>query len=128
MAQHRTIAERKQALEAQLARLLQKEAEEAHANHPAMQALKTRLQNVTSDNLKFQRWENEWEEKVANFEQRAQEWRGRGEQAKNMMSIARRQKARIERFMADASERIANGEDVSADDYSISNNPDEYED
>jgi len=128
MAQHRTIAERRQALEAQLARLEQKEQEEAYSNHPVVQGLRTRLSNVTSDNLKFQRWETEWEEKVENFMARAQEWRGRGEQAKSMMSMARKQKARIEGFISDAIKRISQGEEVASEDYNVKNNLDSYKD
>ena len=128
MAQHRTIAERKKALMAQLARLEKKEVEETYSSHPVMQNLRQRLSNVTSDNLKFQRWENEWEEKVANFQQRAEEWRGRGQEAQNMMSIARKQKARIEGYMADCVKRIAEGEEVNIEDYSVKNNLESYED
>jgi|TARA_R100000482_G_scaffold102486_1_gene45489 hypothetical protein len=128
MAQHRTIAERKEALMAQLARLEKREQEEAYSNHPVIQGLRNRLSNITSDNLKFQRWENEWEEKVENFMTRAQEWRGRGEQAKNMMAIARKQRTRVEGFIADAVKRISQGEEVSSEDYNVENNLESYED
>jgi hypothetical protein len=128
MAQHRTIAERRIALEAQLKRLEQKEIEETFSQHPVMKELRQRLSNVTSDNLKFQRWETEWEEKVQNFLHRAQEWRVRGEEAQNMMKTARKQKTRIEGFMADAVAKISEGKDVDIEDYSISNNLESYED
>ena len=128
MAQHRTIAERRIALEAQLKRLEQKEIEETFSQHPVMKELRQRLSNVTSDNLKFQRWETEWEEKVENFLNRAQEWRVRGEEAQNMMKTARQQKTRIEGFMADAVAKISEGKDVDIEDYSISNNLESYED
>ncbi len=128
MAQHRTIAERRIALEAQLKRLEQKEIEETFSQHPVMKELRQRLSNVTSDNLKFQRWETEWEEKVENFLNRAQEWRVRGEEAQNMMKTARKQKTRIEGFMADAVAKISEGKDVDIEDYSISNNLESYED
>jgi len=128
MAQHRTIAERRIALEAQLKRLEQKEIEETFSQHPVMKELRQRLSNVTSDNLKFQRWETEWEEKVQNFLHRAQEWRVRGEEAQNMMKTARKQKTRIEGFMADAVAKISEGENVDIEDYTISNNLESYED
>ena len=128
MAQHRTIAERKQALMAQLERLEKKEVEETFSQHPVMKDLRQRLSNVTSDNLKFQRWETEWEEKVSNFLDRAQEWRVRGEEAQNMMKTARQQKIRIEGFMSDAVAKISEGVEVNIEDYNISNNLESYED
>jgi flagellar biosynthesis/type III secretory pathway chaperone len=128
MAQHRTIAERKQALMAQLERLEKKETEEKFSKHPVMQDLRQRLSNVTSDNLKFQRWETEWEEKVQNFLDRAQEWRVRGEEAQNMMKLARKQKTRIEGYMADAVAKISEGVEVNIEDYNIANNLEAYED
>ena len=102
MAQHRTIEERKTALLAQLAKLEKKEVEEQFSQHPVMKSLRERLSNVSSDNLKFARWETEWQSKVDNFEQRKQEWVQRGAMASTMMTTARTQKARIEDFMADA--------------------------
>jgi hypothetical protein len=128
MAQHRTIEERKTALLAQLARLEKKEIEEQFSQHPVMKSLRERLSNVSSDNLKFARWENEWQEKVVNFENRKQEWIVRGQEAQNMMTVARKQKARIEGYMADCASRIADGQDVQVEDYSIENNQESYED
>ena len=128
MAQHRTLEERKTALLAQLARLEKKEVEEQFSQHPVMKDLRERLSNVSSDNLKFARWENEWQDKVVNFENRKQEWIVRGQEAQNMMSVARTQKSRIEGFMADCASRIADGQDVQVEDYSIKNNQESYED
>ena len=127
MAQHRTIEERKIALLAQLKKLERKEIEEQFSQHPAMKDLRERLSNVSSDNLKFARWETEWESKVDNFEQRKQEWVVRGAQAQNMMSVARKQKARIEGYMADCVKRISEGQDVEIADYSIENNLEDYD-
>ena len=127
MAQHRTIEERKSALLAQLAKLEKKEVEEQFSQHPVMKELRQRLSNVSSDNLKFARWETEWQAKVDNFEQRKQDWVQRGAMASSMMSTARKQKARIEGFMSDAVAKIADGEDVGIEDYNIENNLESYE-
>ena len=127
MAQHRTIEERKTALLAQLAKLEKKEIEETYSQHPVMKSLRERLSNVSSDNLKFARWETEWEAKVDNFEQRKQEWVQRGAMASAMMTTARTQKARIESFMADAVSKIADGVEVNIEDYNIENNLDSYD-
>jgi len=127
MAQHRTIEERKTALLAQLAKLEKKEVEEQFSQHPVMKSLRERLSNVSSDNLKFARWETEWQSKVDNFEQRKQEWVQRGAMASTMMTTARTQKARIEDFMADAVSKIADGVEVNIDDYNIENNLESYD-
>ncbi len=127
MAQHRTIEERKIALLAQLAKLEKKEVEEQFSQHPVMKSLRERLSNVSSDNLKFARWETEWESKVDNFEQRKQEWVQRGAMASTMMTTARTQKARIEDFMADAVSKIADGIEVNIEDYNIENNLESYD-
>ena len=127
MAQHRTIEERKSALLAQLARLEKKEVEEQFSQHPVMKSLRERLSNVSSDNLKFARWETEWEAKVDNFEQRKQEWVQRGAMASTMMTTARTQKARIESFMSDAVSKIAEGVEVNIEDYNIENNLESYD-
>jgi hypothetical protein len=127
MAQHRTIEERKIALLAQLAKLEKKEVEEQFSQHPVMKSLRERLSNVSSDNLKFARWETEWESKVDNFEQRKQEWVQRGAMASTMMTTARTQKARIENFMADAVSKIADGIEVNIEDYNIENNLESYD-
>lgn len=127
MAQHRTIEERKIALLAQLAKLEKKEVEEQFSQHPVMKSLRERLSNVSSDNLKFARWETEWESKVDNFEQRKQEWVQRGAMASTMMTTARTQKARIEGFMADAVSKIADGIEVNIEDYNIENNLESYD-
>ena len=127
MAQHRTIEERKIALLAQLAKLEKKEVEEQFSQHPVMKSLRERLSNVSSDNLKFARWETEWESKVDNFEQRKQEWVQRGAMASTMMTTARTQKARIEDFMADAVSKIAEGIEVNIEDYNIENNLESYD-
>ena len=127
MAQHRTIEERKTALLAQLAKLEKKEVEEQFSQHPVMKSLRERLSNVSSDNLKFARWETEWEAKVDNFEQRKLEWVQRGAMASAMMSTARTQKARIEDFMCDAVAKIADGIEVNIDDYNIENNLESYD-
>jgi hypothetical protein len=92
-----------------------------------MKSLRERLSNVSSDNLKFARWETEWEAKVDNFEQRKQEWVQRGAMASAMMTTARTQKARIESFMADAVSKIADGVEVNIEDYNIENNLDSYD-
>ena len=127
MAQHRTIEERKIALLNQLAKLEKKEVEEQFSQHPVMKELRQRLSNVSSDNLKFARWETEWQAKVDNFEQRKQDWVQRGAMASSMMSTARKQKSRIEGFMADAVAKIADGEDVGIEDYNIENNLESYD-
>ena len=127
MAQHRTIEERKTALLAQLARLEKKEVEEQFSQHPVMKSLRERLSNVSSDNLKFARWETEWQSKVDNFEQRKQEWVQRGAMASTMMTTARTQKARIEDFMSDAVSKIAEGIEVNIEDYNIENNLESYD-
>tara|TARA_R110002051_G_scaffold318396_1_gene400710 strand:- start:26 stop:412 length:387 start_codon:yes stop_codon:yes gene_type:complete len=127
MAQHRTIEERKTALLAQLAKLEKKEVEEQFSQHPVMKSLRERLSNVSSDNLKFARWETEWQSKVDNFEQRKQEWVQRGAMASTMMTTARTQKARIEGFMSDAVAKIADGVEVNIDDYNIENNLESYD-
>ena len=127
MAQHRTIEERKIALLNQLAKLEKKEVEEQFSQHPVMKSLRERLSNVSSDNLKFARWETEWQAKVDNFEQRKQDWVQRGAMASSMMSTARKQKSRIEGFMADAVAKIADGEDVGIEDYNIENNLESYD-
>ena len=128
MAQHRTIEERKTALLTQLANLEKREIAEQFSQHPVMKELRERLSNVSSDNLKFARWETEWEAKVDNFEQRKQEWVQRGLMASSMMTTARKQKTRIEGFMSDAVAKIADGEVVNVEDYSIANNAESYED
>ena len=127
MATHRTIEERKTALLAQLARLEKKEVEEQFSQHPVMKSLRERLSNVSSDNLKFARWETEWQSKVDNFEQRKQEWVQRGAMASTMMTTARTQKARIESFMSDAVSKIAEGIEVNLEDYNIENNLESYD-
>ena len=127
MATHRTIEERKTALLAQLARLEKKEVEEQFSQHPVMKSLRERLSNVSSDNLKFARWETEWQSKVDNFEQRKQEWVQRGAMASTMMTTARTQKARIEDFMSDAVSKIAEGIEVNIEDYNIENNLESYD-
>ena len=127
MATHRTIEERKTALLAQLARLEKKEVEEQFSQHPVMKSLRERLSNVSSDNLKFARWETEWQSKVDNFEQRKQEWVQRGAMASTMMTTARTQKARIESFMSDAVSKIAEGIEVNIEDYNIENNLESYD-
>ena len=127
MATHRTIEERKTALLAQLAQLEKKEVEEQFSQHPVMKSLRERLSNVSSDNLKFARWETEWQSKVDNFEQRKQEWVQRGAMASTMMTTARTQKARIEGFMSDAVAKIADGIEVNIDDYNIENNLESYD-
>ena len=127
MAQHRTIEERKVALLNQLAKLEKKEVEEQFSQHPVMKELRQRLSNVSSDNLKFARWETEWQAKVDNFEQRKQDWVQRGAMASSMMSTARKQKARIEGFMSDAVAKIADGEVVGIEDYNIENNLESYD-
>jgi len=127
MAQHRTLEERKTALLAQLARLEKKEVEEQFSQHPVMKSLRERLSNVSSDNLKFARWETEWQSKVDNFEQRKQEWVQRGAMASTMMTTARTQKARIEDFMSDAVSKIAEGIEVNIEDYNIENNLESYD-
>ena len=127
MAQHRTIEERKIALLNQLAKLEKREVEEQFSQHPVIKELRQRLSNVSSDNLKFARWETEWQAKVDNFEQRKQDWVQRGAMASSMMSTARKQKSRIEGFMADAVAKIADGEDVGIEDYNIENNLESYD-
>ena len=87
----------------------------------------THTQGIKSDNLKFARWETEWQAKVDNFEQRKQDWVQRGAMASSMMSTARKQKSRIEGFMADAVAKIADGEDVGIEDYNIENNLESYD-
>ncbi len=128
MANHRSIEERLEALRLQEARLLKLQAKQELKSHPVIEGLQARIVSVNNNNLKYQRWENEWVEKVANFQQRVAEWQERGKVAKDKMAFVRKQKARIEGFLEDATRRINAGEEVSLEDYSVSANPEAYED
>ena len=125
---HRSIAERLEALRLQEARLLKLQAKKELKSHPVIEGLQNRIVSINNNNLKYQRWENEWVEKVANFQQRVAEWQERGKVAKDKMAFVRKQKARIEGFLEDATRRINAGEEVSLEDYSVSANPEAYED
>lgn len=126
MAKHRTLAERKEALLRKLAILETKEAEETLKNNEVIKDLNERLSNLVCDNLKYQRWETEWESKVENFENRANEWRERGTVALDKMRLVRKQRQRLEEFKSDAISKLTDGLEVSIEDYSISNNMEEY--
>tara|TARA_R110002012_G_scaffold313697_2_gene525501 strand:- start:5823 stop:6206 length:384 start_codon:yes stop_codon:yes gene_type:complete len=125
---HRTIEERLEALKLQQERLIRIQAKQALKDHPTIDHLQRRLVEINNNNLKYQRWETEWEDKVANFNQRVSEWVARGEQAQEKMKFARKQKMRIDEFIKDAIDRINNGEEVNIEDYSISKNEEAYED
>lgn len=124
---HRSIEERLEALQLQHARLLAVQAKKKLRNHPVMESLQSRLTEISNNNLKYARWETEWQEKVENFKQRVAEWIERGNVAQERMASARKQKKRVEGFIDDCVARIENGEDVTMEDYSIEQNMDSYE-
>ena len=90
---HRSIEERLEALQLQHARLLAVQAKKKLRNHPVMESLQSRLTEISNNNLKYARWETEWQEKVENFKQRVAEWIERGNVAQepfflNFLTVA----------------------------------------
>lgn len=88
MGKHSPVADRIALAKAKLAALMAKEAKSEINSNPAIQKIDEHMKAIQNDMLKYNRWASEGEEKIANFEARAQEWKERLEEA-----VVRRGKA-----------------------------------
>ena len=77
MAKHRPVSDRIAQAQAQLAALMAKGAKAEINASPEVQAIDKSIKEIQVSMLKFNRWASEGEEKIANFEERAETWRER---------------------------------------------------
>jgi len=82
MTKHRPVHDRIAETQAQLAQLIAKANKEQINTNPEVVALDTEIKNIQTSMLKYNRWASEGEEKIANFEARVIEWKGRLSTAK----------------------------------------------
>tara|TARA_R110000824_G_C15153928_1_gene671313 strand:- start:411 stop:770 length:360 start_codon:yes stop_codon:yes gene_type:complete len=80
---HRPINQRILETQAQLAKLMANQAKDEIAQNPQIQDLDMEIKDLNAEMVKMNRWENESEEKVVVFLQRAEQWRVKGESATN---------------------------------------------
>ena len=77
MTKHRPVADRIAETQAQLSALIAKANKEQINSNPEVVALDKEIKDIQTSMLKYNRWASEGEEKIANFEARVVEWKGR---------------------------------------------------
>jgi chromosome segregation ATPase len=107
MPKHRPIAARRADLLKQLSALSAKENAEAINESPRIKEIDKRVKEINNSMLKFNRWNTEWQAKVADFNARVQEWKTRGATAKNKISEANLQLAALKAERKTLAETLA---------------------
>ena len=89
MAKHRTAAELAAEAEERAASLRLKAARKELADHPEVVAIDRQIATLQASNIKYDRWLREADEKIANFENRANDWRNKKAEAEEMSGNAK---------------------------------------
>lgn len=88
MGKHRPVSDRIAQAQAQLAALMAKGAKAEINASPEVKAIDKSIKEIQVSMLKFNRWASEGEDKIANFLERAETWRGRLAEANSKKKVA----------------------------------------
>ncbi len=113
---HRPINQRILETQAQLAKLMANQAKDEIAQNPQIQDLDMEIKDLNAEMVKMNRWENESEEKVVVFLERAEQWRVKGESAKNAKPDILKELAEVKSKRKALAESLASNLDLNTED------------